>query len=167
VNALSTKRWDEARVCGQHAQERFRALLVDSVVRWVCVCIKITVTMDLESVTFSVWEEISFYIWIMTRLWSVWQGNGVIPGRGKRLFVLHRSHTGCGSHVAKYALGAEGSCLWGKVAGHEDDHSLLSSVDFMNGWSCATHICCYGMCRDNLKFGNWLTYCPAYGMMCW
>jgi hypothetical protein len=32
VNALSTKRWDEARVCGQHAQERFRALLVDSVV---------------------------------------------------------------------------------------------------------------------------------------
>jgi len=41
----------------------------------------------------------------------------VIPGRGKRLFVLHNSRTGCGSHVALYSLGAEGSFLWGKVAG--------------------------------------------------
>jgi hypothetical protein len=41
----------------------------------------------------------------------------VIPGRDKRLPVLHSSQTGCGSHVASYIVGAKGSCLWGKVAG--------------------------------------------------
>jgi hypothetical protein len=49
VNALITKRWDEAQVYGQDARERFRALLNDSVVKWVCVCIKITVTVDLTT----------------------------------------------------------------------------------------------------------------------
>jgi hypothetical protein len=33
MNALSTKRWDEAQVYGQDARERFRALLEDSVVK--------------------------------------------------------------------------------------------------------------------------------------
>ena len=41
----------------------------------------------------------------------------MIPGRGKRLPVLHSTCTDCGSHVASYSLGAEGSFLWGKVAG--------------------------------------------------
>jgi len=65
--------------------------------------------------------------------------------------------------VASYSLDTEGSFLW---LGHEDDHSLLSSVDFMNGWSCASHTYSYGMCRGNLKFGK-IDYLPSIWADAW
>jgi hypothetical protein len=43
-------------------------------------------------------------------------GQGSIPGRGKRVLLLHSIQTGSGAHPASYLMGAEGSFSGGKAA---------------------------------------------------
>jgi hypothetical protein len=44
-------------------------------------------------------------------------GQGSIPGRGNRFYLLRNVHTGSGAHLAFYPVGIGDSSAGGKVAG--------------------------------------------------
>jgi len=74
-----------------------------------------------------------------------------IPGRDFSL--LRKVQSGSGAQPAPYLWGTE-FFLWINWLRHEYDHSLPSSAELKNAWSCTSSfpICLHGFGRDNYTF---------------
>jgi hypothetical protein len=59
---------------------------------------------------------------------------GLIPGRGKRYFLLHCMQTDSGAHPASYPMGTRVSFPGVKQPGHKADHSPPFGAEVTNIW---------------------------------